>query len=120
MLKLDLSTSPPSVSTNHAPSQNDPTPEENALKTAIRKRTTGIESGKYRSNTKHILEEFHTWLQSNRDVTTFTELIPTDCRRYTQHLRDRARNDNQNLSASSARMVIDFSLDSKRMLSLTT
>lgn len=75
---------------------------ETDLQTAITERLKGIDSGKYRSNTDHVLSEFAQWLLENRDIDSLDKLTPTDCRRYAQYLRDQTRNENQDLSASSA------------------
>lgn len=84
------------------PSESGPTSKESSLQIAIRERLKGIESGKYRANTEHVLIEFIQWLQQNRDIDSLSELTPTDCRRYAQHLRDHARDEDQEFSASSA------------------
>lgn len=84
------------------PAQSGSTPRENELETAIHERLKGIESGKYRANTEHVLTEFAQWLHENRDIDSLDELSPTDCRRYAQHLREQVRSDEQALSASSA------------------
>lgn len=84
------------------PPQSGSTPGENELKTAIHERLKGIESGKYRANTEHVLVEFAQWLHEERDVNSLNELSSTDCRRYAQYLREQVRNDEQALSASSA------------------
>lgn len=84
------------------PTQNNAAPGETDLKRAIGERLKGIESGKYRANTEHVLTEFAQWLQQNQDIDSLSELTPTDCRRYAQHLRERTRDENQTLSASSA------------------
>ena len=68
----------------------------------IDNRLTGIESGKYRANTEHVLAEFAQWLYHERDIDALDELTPTDCRRYAQHLRERTHDSEHQLSANSA------------------
>ena len=85
----------------HPPQSGSP-PGKNDLKTAIHERLKGIESGKYRANTEHILLEFAQWLHEEREIDSLDELSSTDCRRYAQHLREQVRSDEQALSASSA------------------
>jgi integrase len=77
-------------------------PRDTDLELAIEERVKGIESGKYRASTEHVLAEFAQWLQREHDVQSLTHLTATDCRRYAQHLRDRTRDTDATLSASSA------------------
>jgi integrase len=84
------------------PTENGASREESTLESAIKERLTGIESGKYRANTEHVLTEFAQWLHHERDSDSLDELTPTDCRRYAQHLRKRTHDEYHQLSASSA------------------
>ena len=84
------------------PTENGATPKKNDLETAISERLKGIESGKYRANTEHVLTEFTQWLHHERDIDALNELTSTDCRRYAQYLRNRSRDAEHQLSASSA------------------
>lgn len=84
------------------PPQSGSTPRESDLETAIQERLKGIESGKYRANTEHVLTEFAQWLYEERGINSLSQLSPTDCRRYAQYLRECVRGEEQALSASSA------------------
>lgn len=75
---------------------------ETSLEGAIDERTSGIESGTYRANTEAVLTGFREWLRRERRVASLDELTSMDCRRYAQHLRDRARDEDREFSAASA------------------
>lgn len=74
---------------------------ESTIETAIKERLKGSESGSYRRNTALVLEEFVDWLAKQRDVTALDEIDQIDCRRYAQHLRDRANDPDDELTARS-------------------
>lgn len=85
----------------HLP-QSGATPGNSDLKSAIHERLKGIESGKYRTNTEHVLTKFAQWLYQEREIDSLEDLSATDCRRYAQYLRDCVRDEEHTLSASSA------------------
>ncbi|WP_435362369.1 tyrosine-type recombinase/integrase [Haloarchaeobius sp. DFWS5] len=79
-----------------------PSPEENALETAIQARLDSLDSGNYRANNELVLAQFAIFLRDKRDVTSLEDLTVLDCRRYAQWLRTRVNDDGDDLSAASA------------------
>ncbi|QLH82060.1 tyrosine-type recombinase/integrase [Halosimplex pelagicum] len=75
---------------------------ETAIEAAIDARLASLDSGNYRANNELVLSVFAEYLTDHRSVTTLEDLDVLDCRRYAQWLRERARDDEDDLSAASA------------------
>ena len=75
--------------------------DESTVETAIQARLTSLDSGNYRANNKLILKRFAAYLREHRDITDLKDLDVIDCRRYAQWLRQRANDENDQLSAVS-------------------
>lgn len=81
---------------------SDSKPQGTRLEEAINRRLSSIDSGNYRSLSQTVLTQFMDWLEAERGVTTVQSVSVRDCRRYAQHLRKRARDEADDLSAASA------------------
>ncbi|MFB6177194.1 MAG: tyrosine-type recombinase/integrase, partial [Halobaculum sp.] len=75
---------------------------ETSLDRAIRARLESLDAGAYRSNNEMVLREFAGFLRRERDVNSLEEIDVIDCRRYSQYLRRRVQDEDDDLSASSA------------------
>ncbi|WP_436927569.1 tyrosine-type recombinase/integrase [Halosimplex amylolyticum] len=69
---------------------------------AIDARLASLDSGNYRANNELVLSSFAEYLAAHRGVTSLEELDVLDCRRYAQWLRERVKDDEDDLSAASA------------------
>ncbi|MEA5389449.1 site-specific integrase [Haloarculaceae archaeon H-GB11] len=85
-------------------SGSNPTPESEGVRIeeAVESRLRSLDAGNYRATSRVVLETFADFLRTRRCVETLDELSVTDCRRYAQHLRARVRDDEDDLSATSA------------------
>lgn len=83
------------------PTQTDANPGGDSVKAAIRAYRRSLDSGNYRSTAASILEQFSDWILEQRDVRFLEDVDVLDCRRYAQHLRDRANDPDDGLSAAS-------------------
>ena len=77
-------------------------PPRTDLWAAVDARLASLDSGNYRANNRVVLEAFVAYLRDRQDVTDLDELEVIDCRRYAQHLRDRVRDEADDLSTASA------------------
>jgi integrase len=75
---------------------------ETSLDRAISARLASLDAGAYRSNNEMVLREFTGFLRRERDIDTLEEIGVIDCRRYSQYLRRRVQDEDDDLSASSA------------------
>ncbi|ELZ21151.1 XerC/D-like integrase [Halosimplex carlsbadense 2-9-1] len=75
---------------------------ETDIEAAIEARLASLDSGNYRTNNELVLSMFAEYLEHQRNVTTLEDLDVLDCRRYAQWLRERVRDDENELSAASA------------------
>ncbi|MFC6728929.1 tyrosine-type recombinase/integrase, partial [Natronoarchaeum mannanilyticum] len=71
------------------------------IETAVQARLDALDAGNYRANTELVLEGFAEFLREERGVDDLKELTVLDCRRYAQHLRNRADDPDDALSAAS-------------------
>jgi len=76
--------------------------DETDLDAAIDARVASLDSGNYRANNRVVLDTFAEFLKNHRGVTELEDIEVIDCRRYAQHLRERAHDDEDDLSAASA------------------
>jgi integrase len=75
---------------------------ETELGAAIRARLASLDAGAYRTNSEMVLTQFEQFLREQRDIERLDEITVIDCRRYSQWLRQRVQDPEDNLSASSA------------------
>lgn len=64
----------------------DATPGDDALETAIQKRVRDLDSGKYKSNTEHVLRLFATWLREDQDVHHVSSITSQTLREWSRAL----------------------------------
>ncbi|MCG1004910.1 MULTISPECIES: tyrosine-type recombinase/integrase [Halobacterium] len=77
---------------------DDAIPRVDGLETALQARLNAL-TPRYRQNTETVIRNFANFLEDERDVDALEDVTVTDCRRWTQYLRDGAES---GLSASSA------------------
>jgi site-specific recombinase XerD len=82
------------------PAEDEATPGETPVETAIQQYLDSVEAGNSRKNFQSTLKTWRIWLHKERGVTNLEELEVLDCRRYARHLKRRTRDGD--LKASTA------------------
>lgn len=105
------------------PTQSGVTPWGETVQKALNKRLDSLTSGRYRESNERILTQFATWMAEERGRTQLEEITTTDCRRYSQHLRSRLRDDDDEMNSGQSaqkyfhvvRAWLDWCVDDERL-----
>jgi len=89
------------------PTQCRPNPTSSGLKTPIRNYLRDRDSGRYRSNIEPVLMRWAYWAESERQLSTITDVGIQDCRTYARALRDASR-EREHFAPESARRYYGY------------